>query len=92
MPLQLVIGPANAEKARVALDAYRAALAAGREPVLVVPTFPDVDVYRRELAASGAVFGVQVVQFHWLLREIARRAGVSGRPLGPLARERVAAV
>ncbi|MDX6640902.1 MAG: hypothetical protein QOF12_1913 [Solirubrobacteraceae bacterium] len=92
MSLQLIIGPANAEKARVALDAYRAALAAGSEPLLVVPTFPDVDVYRRELASSGAVFGVQVVQFHRLLGEIARRAGVTGRPLGPLARERIAAV
>ncbi len=92
MSLKLVIGPANAEKARVALDAYRTALAAGSEPVLVVPTFPDVDVYRRELAATGAVFGVQVVQFGWLVREIARRSGVGGRPLGRLARERVAAV
>lgn len=92
MSLKLVIGPANAEKARVALDAYRAALADGTEPVLVVPTFPDVEVYRRELSASGAVFGVQVVQFHWLLREIGKRAGVSGRPLGALARERIAAV
>ncbi|MCW2990849.1 MAG: ATP-dependent nuclease subunit B-like protein, partial [Solirubrobacterales bacterium] len=92
MSLKLVIGPANAEKARVALDAYRAALADGSEPVLVVPTFADVEVYRRELSASGAVFGVQVVQFHWLLREIAKRAAVRGRPLGTLARERVAAV
>jgi len=90
--LKLVIGPANAEKAGVALDAYRSALAAGSEPVLVVPTFADVDVYRRELAATGAVFGVRVVRFGWLLSEIARRTGVSGRPLGQLARERVAAV
>ncbi len=92
MSLQLVIGPANAEKAGVALGAYRAALDAGREPILVVPTFADVDVYRRELAGSGAVFGVEVVRFNRLLGEIARRAGVAGRPLSVLARERVAAV
>jgi len=92
VPLKLVIGPANAEKAGVALDAYRAALAAGTEPVLVVPTFADVEVYRRELAGTGAVFGVQVVRFNWLLRTIAQRAGLAGRPLGNLARERVAAV
>lgn len=92
MPLALVIGPANAEKAGVALDAYRAALAAGREPILVVPTFADVEVYRRELAATGAVFGVQVVRLNWLLRAIAERSGSSSRPLGELARERVAAV
>ena len=70
------------------LGAYRAALEA--EPVLVVPTFADVDHYRRELAAAGAVFGVRVVAFSGLMREIARRAGVGGRPLSRLARERVA--
>jgi len=73
LPLTLVTGPANAEKAGAAMDAYRTALAAGREPVLVVPTFADVEVYRRELAAAGAVFGVQVVRFNWLLRQIADR-------------------
>ncbi|MEA2191896.1 MAG: hypothetical protein QOI73_2017, partial [Solirubrobacteraceae bacterium] len=91
MPLKLVIGPANAEKAGVVLDAYRTALAVGEEPVLVVPTFADVDYYRRELAASGAVFGVDVMRFEWLLREIAERAGIGGRPLGRLARDRVVA-
>src|SRR3954470_3507994 len=90
--LRLVIGPANAEKAGVALDAYRAELAAGTDPVLIVPTFPDVEVYRRELAAGGAVFGVRVERFGWLLNQVARRAGVSGRPVTGLARERVAAL
>ena len=89
MPLTLVTGPANAEKAGHVLAAYRAAL--DREPLLVVPTAADVERYRRELAGEGAVFGVQVMRFGWLEREIARRSGVSGRPLGPLARERVAA-
>jgi len=89
--LQLVIGPANAEKAGAAMDAYRTQLAAGREPLLVVPTFADAEVYRRELAGSGAVFGVEVVQFHRLMGEIAKRVGASGRPIGGLARERVAA-
>jgi hypothetical protein len=28
-----------------------------------VPTFADVDHYRRELAAAGVVFGVRVVAF-----------------------------
>src|SRR4051794_9212886 len=73
------------------MDAYRTHLAAGREPLLVVPTFADVEVYRRELAASGAVFGVEVVQFHRLMGEIAKRTGVAGRPISGLARERVAA-
>ena len=77
MPLTLVTGPANAEKAGFVLGAYRAALE--DEPILVVPTFADVDHYRRELAGAGAVFGVRVVAFSGLMREIARRAGIGGR-------------
>src|SRR5512132_1727332 len=88
MPLTLVTGPANAEKAGFVLGAYRAALE--DEPILVVPTFADVDHYRRELAGAGVVFGVRVVAFSGLMREIARRAGVGGRALSRLARERVA--
>jgi ATP-dependent helicase/DNAse subunit B len=88
VPLTLVTGPANAEKAGFVLRAYRAALE--DEPILVVPTFADVDHYRRELAGAGVVFGVRVVTFGRLMGEIARRAGVGGRPLSPLARERVA--
>lgn len=91
MPLTLVTGPANAEKAGVVLDAYREQLARGAEPILVVPRFADVEHYRRELADGGAVFGVRVERFRGLVAEIARRGAVTGRPLGALARERVAA-
>jgi ATP-dependent helicase/DNAse subunit B len=87
--LTLVTGPANAEKARVVLDAYRAAI--DRDPVLVVPTFADVEHYRRELAEGGAVFGVEVLRFSNLVSLIAARTGLRGRPLGRIARERVAA-
>src|SRR5688572_17565025 len=89
MPLTLVTGPANAEKAGVVLDRLRAAL--DREPILVVPTGPDRARYQRELADDGLVFGVRVETFRRLLGEVATRAGVSGRPLGRVARERVAA-
>src|ERR671930_67561 len=89
MPLTLVTGPANAEKAGYVLAAYRAALE--DEPLLVVPTFADADHYRRELAAAGAVFGVRVATFSGLMGGVAGRAGLGGRPLGRLARERVAA-
>src|SRR3954469_5585406 len=99
MPLTLVTGPANAEKAGHVLAAYRAAL--DREPLLVVPTAADVEHYRRELAAGGAVFGVQVLRFAWLESEMGGRGGgpggaagrsaFPGRPLVPVARERVAA-
>jgi ATP-dependent helicase/DNAse subunit B len=89
MPLTLVTGPANAEKARLVLGRVGELLE--REPILVVPTFPDVERYRRELAEDhGLVFGPRVETFDRLLGEIARRAGVAGRALRPLARERVA--
>ncbi|MEA2224683.1 MAG: hypothetical protein QOH83_3059, partial [Solirubrobacteraceae bacterium] len=91
VPLELITGPANAEKAKVVLDGYRAALRRGEAPILVVPTFEDVERYRAELATSGVVFGAHVVRFAWLIEECARRGGVRGRPLGRLARERVAA-
>jgi hypothetical protein len=51
VPLTLITGPANSEKAGAVLDSYRSAIA--REPILVVPTRADVEHYRRELA-SGA--------------------------------------
>src|SRR3954451_15694101 len=89
MPLHLVTGPANAAKARVVLDAARARSAAS--PLLVVPTTADVEIYRRELAAEGAVLGVRVERFDGLLRELGFRAGVPGRTLTELQRERVAA-
>src|SRR4051812_41148484 len=89
MPLSLVTGPANAAKARVVLDAARSRAAAA--PLLVVPTSADVEIYRRELAADGAVLGVRLERFDGLLRELARRAGIAGRTLTELQRERVAA-
>jgi ATP-dependent helicase/DNAse subunit B len=89
MSLHLVTGPANAAKARTILEAARARAAAS--PLLVVPTVADVEIYRRELAADGAVLGVRVERFDGLLRELALRGGVAGRTLTGLQRERVAA-
>ncbi len=98
MPLTLVTGPANAAKAGVVLDGFRAALersGSGRlaqpEPLLVVPTGADVEPYQRELAAEGTVFGGEVVTFSRLLRLIAARAGYRARVIGPVARDRVVA-
>ena len=87
MPLTLITGPANAAKAGAVLDRLRAALP--RDPLLVVPTAPDVEHYQRELAASGIVFGAEVLTFARLVREIAARTGLEQRPLGRVARDRV---
>jgi RecB family exonuclease len=87
MPLTLVTGPANAAKAGAVLERLRALRP--HDPLLVVPTSADVDHYRRELAAAGIVFGAEVLTFRRLVGEIAAAAGVHGRPLGPVARDRV---
>jgi ATP-dependent helicase/DNAse subunit B len=68
--LKLITGPANAGKLRRLLDAYAEALPA--EPVLIVPTRPDVDLVERELVARcGALLGGSVVTFDDLFRRVA---------------------
>jgi ATP-dependent helicase/DNAse subunit B len=89
MSLSLITGPANAAKAGEVLRRFRAAHE--RSPLLVVPRAADVDHYQRELAVDGALVGGSVVPFGSLVREIAAAVGVEGRPLGPVARERVVA-
>src|SRR3954452_23438307 len=87
MSLTLITGPANAAKAGAVLERLRAALT--RDPVLVVPTSADATHYARELARAGLVFGTEVTTFPWLMRELARTAGIRDRPLGRLARRQL---
>src|SRR4051794_41971499 len=89
MPLTLVTGPANAAKAGEVLGAFREALSRASsarlpapEPLLVVPTSADVEPYQRELAASGTVFGGEIVTFQRLVRLVAGRFGYGGRAGG----------
>ena len=91
MPITLVTGPANAGKAQVVLDALRADLARGHDPLLIVPTRADAEHYLRELAGAGAALGARVERFDGLIDEVVRRAGGSGRAIGPLSRDRVIA-
>jgi ATP-dependent helicase/DNAse subunit B len=85
VPLELVTGPANAAKAGEVLGGLRARL--DEDPVLVVPTFADVEHAQRELAERGAIFGARVMRFQWLFAEIARRVGFDGRPASDFQRE-----
>lgn len=87
MPLTLITGPANAAKAGAVLERLRAALS--HDPVLVVPTVADSTHYARELAGAGLVFGAEVTTFPFLIRDLARAAGIRTRPLGRLARAQV---
>jgi ATP-dependent helicase/DNAse subunit B len=87
MPLTLITGPANAAKAGAVLERLRAVLPRG--PVLVVPTAADQAHYARELARAGLVFGTEVTTFPWLMRDLARQAGIRTRPIGRLARRQL---
>ena len=88
MPLKLVTGPANAAKAGEVLGVLRARL--DEDPVLVVPTFADVEHAQRELAERGAIFGARVMRFEWLFGEIAKRVGFDGRRASEFQRELIA--
>jgi ATP-dependent helicase/DNAse subunit B len=85
MPLTLVTGPANAAKAGEVLGGLRAHL--DEDPVLVVPSFQDVEHAQRELAERGAVFGARVLRFEWLYRTVAERAGYGERVASEVQRE-----
>ncbi len=94
MPIALITGPANAGKAQLVMEAVRAHVAHGENPLLIVPTEADQARYRRELAEGGLTLGVRVERFEGLLGEALARAGSAHPPraaLGPLARERVLA-
>ncbi len=82
MPITLITGPANAGKARVVLDALRAHVAHGAQPLFVLPTGADADRYRRELALEGPVAGVSVCLFAGLLDRVARCAAADDQNLG----------
>jgi ATP-dependent helicase/DNAse subunit B len=85
VPLKLVTGPANAAKAGEVLGGLRARL--DEDPVLVVPTFADVEHAQRELAERGAIFGARVMRFEWLFGEIAGRTGFAGSRASDFQRE-----
>ena len=51
------------------------------DPILVVPTFSDVEHSQRELAERGAVFGARVMRFDWLFGRSPRAPGF-GAPRG----------
>ncbi|WP_320672826.1 PD-(D/E)XK nuclease family protein [Patulibacter defluvii] len=93
MTLQLVTGPTNARKAGVVLGLVRRWALEARAPVLVVPTGPDADRYRRELLdlGGGAAVGVTVVTPKRLADLVRRAVGVPRPTLGPVARDRMLA-
>jgi len=87
LPITLITGPANAGKAQVVIDGVRRHVAHGEEPLLIVPTRADAELYLRELAAEDAAMGVRVERFAGLIGEAVRRAGIGEAVIGGTARE-----
>ncbi len=85
MPLNLIHGPPNSGRAGRIRQRLVAVL--DRDPVLVVPTLDDVYAFERELCASGAVIGADVMTFGGLFRAVATAAGAPpGAVLTPAQR------
>jgi ATP-dependent helicase/nuclease subunit B len=90
MPLNLIAGPPSSGRTGAVLVGFRAA--AGRNPVLVVPTVDDVERFERELTADGeAVVGASVCTFDRLFVLIARATDAPVAPaLSATQRRRIA--
>ena len=79
MALSLIAGPPNSGRTGAVLEGFRAA--AGRDPVLVVPTVDDVERFERELTSRGEpVVGASIVTFDRLFALVAR---ATDAPAGP---------
>src|SRR4029453_1797280 len=90
MPLKLIVGPPNSGRTGAILDGFRSA--AGRDPVLVVPTSDDVERFEGELTGGGeAVIGGSVGTFNHLFRLVSRAVDApTGPPLSRAQRRRLA--
>jgi hypothetical protein len=85
MPLKLIHGPPNSGRAGRIRRELIAVL--DRDPILVVPTLDDVFAFERELCASGAVLGADVMTFGGLFRTVATAGGAPpGAVLTPAQR------
>ena len=79
MAVKLIVGPPNSGRTGKTLDAFKTA--AGRGPVLVVPTVDDVERFEEELTRDGGVvIGATVGTFNQLFGLVAR---ATDAPAGP---------
>lgn len=74
MTLRLVVGRTNTGKSGLALDLMRSAHRAGQEPILVLPSQPDVLRAADELATDDAL-GFRVTTFDAYLEDAWSRCG-----------------
>ncbi|MGZ4430458.1 MAG: PD-(D/E)XK nuclease family protein [Gaiellales bacterium] len=87
MPLTIVLGPANCGKVANLLERFLEALGDGRQPYLVVPTIPDVELAERDLLRNQAVLlGSRIGTFDDLFAVVLERCGEPAEALAPLER------
>jgi len=67
--VNLIVGPAGSGKGKRLLELY--SQLADQRPVLVLPTYREVDLFRRRLEAKGEIFHSDVVVFDQLMKLIA---------------------
>ena len=75
MPLELIVGPANAGKVAELYRRHRLSLAEGGQALLVVPTLPALWRAERELLERGVLLGGLVVTFDGVFDRAIRIAG-----------------
>src|SRR3954452_13915380 len=76
MPLRLLVGPAGAGKLDRVLDTFLAALDAGGDPCLVVPSRPHVEAVERALLERRpALLGGSICTFDDLFAGVLERCG-----------------
>jgi RecB family exonuclease len=91
MPLTTFTGGANSGKTAIAYEALHGALARGLDAALLLPTLPDVERARRELAASAPT-SLTCVQFDRYLDERWRSEGDGRDIVTPAQRRAIAAL
>ena len=86
MPLDLIVGPANAGKVAELYRRHRASLEAGGLALLVVPNLPALWRAERELLQRGVLLGGLVVTFDGVFERALRLAGADRAALPPARR------
>ncbi len=86
MPLDLIVGPANAGKVAELYRRYRACLEDEGEAILVVPTSAAVRRAEAELLSRGVLVGGLVVTFDAVFERVLRLAGHERTLLGSARR------
>ncbi|MHB1056114.1 MAG: hypothetical protein ACYC0K_09725, partial [Thermoleophilia bacterium] len=81
MPLQLICGPTGSGKTTRAMDAFLAAVDAGRNPLFIAPSRPDARHFQRQIlrrlggdAPTGVLTGGRIATFDEMCAAVLQKA------------------